>query len=160
MSPRAAWRLEALGFSEVYDYVAGKGDWAAFGLPLEGSTASEPRAGDLAEIDVPTCLPGDDLVAVRERVQASGWDTCIVLNEAGIVLGRLGRRALASSEVQSVEEAMTEGPSTVRPNATLAATLERMQKRNLSSYLVTRSDGNLVGLLRREVGARRLAGLQ
>ena len=32
MSPRAAWRLESLGFSHVYDYVAGKIDWLAAGL--------------------------------------------------------------------------------------------------------------------------------
>ena len=32
MSPRAAWRLEAFGYVEVYDYVAGKSDWMAAGL--------------------------------------------------------------------------------------------------------------------------------
>src|SRR6266511_4403171 len=37
MSPRAAWRLESMGFAEVYDYVAGKADWGAAGLPLEGT---------------------------------------------------------------------------------------------------------------------------
>ena len=36
MSPRAACRLESLGFGEVYDYVAGKLDWMAAGLPTEG----------------------------------------------------------------------------------------------------------------------------
>ncbi len=35
MSPRAAWRLESLGF----DYVAGKADWMASGLPVEGKLA-------------------------------------------------------------------------------------------------------------------------
>ena len=35
MSPRAAWRLESLGFARVYDYVAGKADWMAAGLPTE-----------------------------------------------------------------------------------------------------------------------------
>ena len=37
MSPRAAWRLEAAGFSPVYDYVAGKSDWLAADLPFEGT---------------------------------------------------------------------------------------------------------------------------
>ena len=36
MSPRAAWRLESIGFEQVYDYVTGKADWGSFGLPLEG----------------------------------------------------------------------------------------------------------------------------
>src|SRR5712691_518454 len=33
MSPRAAWRLERLGFTPVYDYALGKVDWMAAGLP-------------------------------------------------------------------------------------------------------------------------------
>ena len=36
MSPRAAWRLEALGFGGVYDYVAGKVDWIAAGYLPNG----------------------------------------------------------------------------------------------------------------------------
>jgi rhodanese-related sulfurtransferase len=39
MSPRAACRLELLGFTQVYDYVAGKADWLAHGLPTEGEQA-------------------------------------------------------------------------------------------------------------------------
>jgi hypothetical protein len=35
MSPRAACRLELLGFTQVYDNVAGKADWLAHGLPTE-----------------------------------------------------------------------------------------------------------------------------
>jgi rhodanese-related sulfurtransferase len=31
MSPRAASRLESLGFTEVYDYIDGKLDWMAAG---------------------------------------------------------------------------------------------------------------------------------
>ena len=42
MSPRAAWRLESLGFGDVYDYVAGKVDWMAAGLPIEGANAHHP----------------------------------------------------------------------------------------------------------------------
>ena len=53
MSPRAAWRLETLGFTKVHDYVAGKADWGAAGFPLEGTHG--PRAGELARRDAPTC---------------------------------------------------------------------------------------------------------
>ena len=45
MSPRAAWRLESLGFTAVYDYVAGKADWFARGLPRAGRLAEEPTVG-------------------------------------------------------------------------------------------------------------------
>ncbi|MFF5019711.1 rhodanese-like domain-containing protein [Streptomyces sp. NPDC001165] len=46
MSPRAAAQLEQLGFRQVYDYVPGKADWLAAGLPTEGpaaENAGEPR---------------------------------------------------------------------------------------------------------------------
>ncbi|MDP9404293.1 MAG: rhodanese-like domain-containing protein [Actinomycetota bacterium] len=44
MSPRAAWRLEHLGFAQVYDYVAGKVDWMAAGLPTVRADITERRA--------------------------------------------------------------------------------------------------------------------
>ena len=34
MSNRAAWRLESLGFTQVYRYTAGKRDWFAFGFAM------------------------------------------------------------------------------------------------------------------------------
>jgi CBS domain-containing protein len=147
MSPRAAWRLESIGFSKVYDYVAGKADWGSFGLPLEGTKG--PRAGEHVRADVPTCRLEERLQDVRRMVGPAGWDTCIVVNEQHVVLGRLGRQALASDEDVTVEAAMTPGPSTVRPSITLAAIVERMERQKLTSALVTRSDGTLAGLLRR-----------
>ena len=147
MSPRAAWRLESLGFRRVYDYVAGKADWGSFGLMLEGNLG--PRASEYLRTDVPTCRLEEPLQTVRERVGATQWDTCIVVNEAGVVLGRLGRSALASTEDVPVEQAMSTGPSTVRPSITLEAILERMRSQNLTNALITRSDGVLLGLLLR-----------
>jgi CBS domain-containing protein len=147
MSPRAAWRLESIGFTRVYDYVAGKADWGSFGLPLEGTKGA--RAGEYVRADVPTCRLEGRLQEIRRRVSAAGWDTCIVVNESGVVLGRLGRKALASEEDVAVEAVMTAGPSTVRPSITLAAIVERMQSQKLTGALVTRSDGRLVGVLRR-----------
>ena len=46
--PAAAWRLEGLGFERVYDYVPGKADWFASGLPKEGRLASVRTIGDAA----------------------------------------------------------------------------------------------------------------
>ena len=148
MSPRAAWRLESLGFTEVYDYPGGKADWGAFGLPIEGTIG--PRAGDHVRTDVPTCSLDDRLQEVRAHVGASDWDTCLVVNGERVVLGRLGRRALAREDDVTVEAAMSAGPSTVRPNVTVEAMLERMRRQNLSNVVVTRLDGVLLGLLRRE----------
>ena len=147
MSPRAASRLESIGFEQVYDYVAGKADWGSFGLPLEGIEGSETRAGAHVRTDAPNCAPDDRLIEICQRLEESGWDTCFVLDERDVVLGRIGRRAIRDRAEASAEEAMTLGPSTVRPSARLAAMVERMQRQKLTSLPVTRSDGRLVGLL-------------
>src|SRR5438552_4178804 len=136
-----------MGFKDVFDYTAGKKDWGSYGLPRDGTSTREPTAGDVARRDVPTCTLDDHLRAVRERVRAARWDTCIVVNETRVVLGRLGRRALRSDDDASVEDAMTEGPSTVRPSIGVSTLLERMQPKRLTSFLITTPDGRLVGLV-------------
>lgn len=150
MSPRAAWRLDALGFGEVYDYAPGKADWAAAGLQLEGRTANRETAGSAADPNVPTCTLADDLREIRVRVRATGWDQCIVVNDRRIVLGRLGRTAIESDDSRSVEDAMSEGPSTVRPDTPLDELLARLERQGLQTALVTSSDGVLVGVVRRD----------
>ena len=69
MSPRAACRLELLGFTQVYDYVAGKADWLAHGLPTEGEQAQIPRAKDVLRRDAVTAHPSG---AGRPGRQAGG----------------------------------------------------------------------------------------
>jgi CBS domain-containing protein len=157
MSPRAAARLESIGFERVYDYVAGKADWGSAGLPLEGAEGSESRAGAYARTDVPTCRSHDQLREVCERLEESGWDTCFVVDERRVVLGRLGRRAIRGREDVTAEQAMTLGPSTIRPSARLHDVVERMQRQQLTNLPVTTSDGQLVGLLLREDAERALA---
>ena len=146
MSPRAAARLESIGFEQVYDYAAGKADWGSFGLLLEGAEGSETRVGAHVRTEVPNCRLSDRLREVCRRLYESGWDTCFVLNEEGVVLGRIGQRAICGRE-DAPEEAMTPGPSTIRPSARLGEIVERMRRQNLSSLPVTTSDGRLVGLL-------------
>ena len=149
MSPRAAWRLESIGFGRVYDYTAGKADWGSFGLPLEGQRPSTTRVGAYTRGDVPTCAPTDRLQEVCDRVEAAGWDTCFVVNAQRVVLGRLGRSALSARRDVTAEEAMSAGPSTVRPSFELDKACARMHTQNLTGLPVTRSDGVLLGLLRR-----------
>ena len=135
-----------MGYQRVYDYVAGKKDWGSYGLPHEGTNVPERTAGDIAHRDVPTCTLDENLSDVRERVRRAGWDTCVVVNEERVVRGRLGRRSIAADGDESVERAMTPGPSTVRPSIGADALLERIRGRNLTSFLVTTPDGRLVGL--------------
>ncbi len=157
MSPRAAWRLETLGFTRVYDYVAGKTDWAAAGLPLEGETASVLKAGDALRGDDVTCRIDETLRVVQERVAAAGANVCIVTTDAGIVLGRIRGRALQGDPETTAEMAMSSGPSTIRPDTDLAEAVEYYGGSGLKSVLVTDQDGRLMGTLFIE-DARKLLG--
>ena len=118
-------------------------------MPREGTNVPERTAGDIAHRDVPTCMLEERMSEVRERVRTEAWDTCIVVNAQRVVLGRLGRKAIASDRDVSVEEAMSPGPSTVRPSIGTDALLERIRARRLTGLLVTTPDGRLVGLARR-----------
>jgi CBS domain-containing protein len=156
MSPRAAARLESLGFTQVFDYSAGKMDWAAMGLPTEGKLAGQPRAGDVARKGVPTCHPRERVGEVRERVQTTGWDICVVVGERDVVLGRLRGGTFEKEPEARVQSVMEEGPTTIRPNTELEGITRRMQAKKVSSILVTRSDGRLVGIMYREDAERAL----
>ena len=147
MSPRAAWRLETLGFGEVYDYIDGKVDWMAAGLPTEGTNAQHPRAGDIARKDVPTAGLQEKLGDVKGRVEVQGWDAVVVVNDRRVVLGLLRARELAGDPEQPIEKAMRPGPSTFRPYVSLHEMLHFMVDHKLDSAPVTTSDGRLVGLL-------------
>ena len=118
-------------------------------MPREGTNVPERTAGDIAHRDVPTCMLEERMSDVRERVRTEASDTCIVVNAQRVVLGRLGRKAIASDRDVSVEEAMSPGPSTVRPSIGTDALLERIRARRLTGLLVTTPDGRLVGLARR-----------
>jgi CBS domain-containing protein len=158
MSARAAVRLAILGFPDVRRYTPGKADWAAAGLPLERPGDTRLRAADLARRDAPTCTLDDDLAAVRERVRAAGWDTCVVLDADGVVVGRLGRGAIGADDERTVEEAMREGPGTIRPNMPLERIVERLRERELQTAVVTTSDGEFVGVVRRDEAEATLRG--
>lgn len=149
MSPRAAWRLEALGFSAVYDYVTGKADWLAAGLPTEGEGPRRPRVGDMMDPTVPTCTPDQRVRDVAQRL-GSEWDTCVVINDNRIVQGRLRRDRLDTNDDRAVEEVMEPGPATVRADADLTETTERMKQRGVKSLIVSTPDGALLGALRTE----------
>lgn len=148
MSPRAACRLDSLGY-DAYDYVAGKSDWLAFGRPYEGVAL---LAGTVVTTEVPTCSFRDRLGDVREPLEASAFGTLVALSGDGVVMGRLGRAALAEDDDVPVEALMREGPTTVRPSEELGPLVERMRRADVDAVLVTRSDGRLLGLLERERG--------
>ncbi len=156
MSPRAAWRLESLGFTQVFDYVAGKADWMASGLPVEGKLASYPRAGSVARTDIPTCRLTDRLGDAQDRTLDADQNVCVVVNDDRIVLGRVRGDALRGDPEATVESVMESGPTTTRPDDPLEAITERLKDARVGSILVTTSDGRLVGILYRKDAEKQL----
>jgi Mg/Co/Ni transporter MgtE len=134
--------------------VAGELDWLAAGLPTEGHNAELPRAGDIARPDVPTCRLEEPIGQVRERVQAAGWDACVVVSDQRVVLGLLRAGELERGQNEPIEQIMRPGPSTFRPHVLIEELAHFMVHHDLPTSLVTTSDGRLVGLLRREDAAR------
>jgi CBS domain-containing protein len=131
----------------VYDYVDGKLDWMAAGLPTEGTNAKLPRAGSTARKDVPTCGLKDRLGDVRDRVRGQGWDSVVVVNEERVVLGLLRSAELDKDADLLIERAMRPGPSTFRPYVSLHEMAHFMVEHKLENAPITTSDGRLVGLL-------------
>jgi CBS domain-containing protein len=143
-----------MGFTEVYDYVAGKLDWLAAGGPIEGTGAGQPRAGDVAHGDVPTCGLDERLGAVAARARAAGWDACVVVNQERVVLGLLRAKELDGDPDSRIEAAMRPGPSTFRPHVSVAELAHRLLDHDVANAPITTSDGRLVGLLLRDDALR------
>jgi CBS domain-containing protein len=149
MSPRAAWRLTHLGFERVYDYVPGKSDWMAAGLPREGHSAHVPNPGDLADPDVPTChftAPAPDALA---RTGAEGSGFCVAVTEDNVVLGMVYADEAQHARDTTIEQVMRPGPTTIRASEPLEPLIERMTNVNVDAILVTDPEGRLLGLLDR-----------
>ncbi len=150
MSARAAWRLESLGFEQVYRYRPGKDDWMVARLPMEGEAAGTTRAADLARTDVPTCLLRDAVDDVARRVHDEGWPLGVVLNERWVVLGRLRPKDLDEHPEAVAEEIMVPGPRTTRGTRDAGEMGRWLDERKVPGVLVTTADGELIGYLRRE----------
>jgi len=134
----------------VYDYVPGKTDWLAHGLPAEGEHASLPTAGSLARDDVVTCGLSDPVGEVRQRVERSPYGFAFVTTEDRTVLGRLRRSALAAAPASARgEDVMEPGPSTVRADTRAPELAQRLAERRLTTAIVSTPEGRLIGVVRR-----------
>jgi rhodanese-related sulfurtransferase/CBS domain-containing protein len=144
MSPRAAWRLEALGFETVYDYVAGKMDWIAADLPYEGEAY---LVHDVVRRRIAAVPESASVADARERRSAVGFGPVVVVNDAGVVAGSLYREPLEKADpTEPVTGVLRFGISTVHPSEPVGPLLERMNDADVGRMVVTRPDGTLVGL--------------
>jgi predicted transcriptional regulator len=139
-----------MGFGDVYDFVGGKAEWIASGLPTEGKGPHYPLVGEAARRDlVHECRLGTQVGESRSAVAASRQDYCVVLNEHDILMGRLRKKHLVGGDEQLVEDVMDTGPTTVRATESVAALLKRMKTRDVRGILVTTPRGRFVGVARR-----------
>jgi CBS-domain-containing membrane protein len=155
MAPRAAARLESLGFDKVFGYRPGKQDWLAAGLPSEGRSAREPTIAQVLRRDVPRFGLDDRAATILESLTAGGWEWAAIVDGAGVLLGRLRLRDIGSPDARAAD-VMEDGPGTYRPNLRLDELLATMLDRRAELAFVTDPDGRLHGVVRRRDIARAL----
>jgi hypothetical protein len=97
--------------------------------------------------DIPICALTDRIADVHSRVEAAGWDLCVVVNDERIILGLLHGDAWSAPSDSIAEDVMSSGPPTTRPSTFLDDMVERLQKRNTPGILISSSNGVLMGYL-------------
>jgi len=95
----------------------------------------------------PTCRPDEPVTDVMVRIGSGVARLCVVVNDHRVVQGRLRLDRVDPVDTRLVEEVMDLGPATVRADADLAETIERMRRRNVASMIVSDSDGVLLGVV-------------
>jgi CBS domain-containing protein len=134
----------------VYDYVPGKADWRAHGLPVEGELADLPTAGGLAGDDVVTCRLNDPVGPIREPVERSPYGFALVTTQGGTLLGRLRGSVMRDAPPGATAEAIMEpGPSTVRADTLASDLAGRLTERDLRTAIVSTPEGRLIGVVTR-----------
>ncbi len=147
LSSRAARWLEVLGFPEVYDYMNSKVAWLGYGLPFEGTDGPDTRVPARAE--APPTFGPEDTVGDLGTVLAD-WPVAVVVDAADIVLGVVRPEVRSLPDRTPLRDVLQPGPPTVRPSITISELASSMDDDGQRWVLVSRSDGVLLGLVRRE----------
>jgi len=146
LSSRAAALLSSMGFAEVYDYMASKAAWLAYGLPSEGTMRSTARVGQHTR-KVATVTADEVIGALAHELE--GGEIVVVL-DGDVVIGVVRKEVLALPPDTRVCDVMQTGAPSVRPSITTAELAKSMDKQAESWVLVTALDGSLLGIARRE----------
>ena len=132
----------------MIDYKPGKLAWYEENEAREGKAVDEIWIGDVAGSDVPTCGLTETIGDIRRRTE--GWDTCVVVDSKGVVLGLLRKKELDADPKATAEQVMRPGPKTFRPNLTLQELLKSMRDHEIqTNSLVTTAEGRLLGVISR-----------
>jgi Mg/Co/Ni transporter MgtE len=136
-----------MGFQEVYRYTAGKADWMAAGLEIEGTNARKPRLSQSVTKNVPTCSLRERMENVQYRRRPTD-DVCVIVNDRGIVLGVIEGEAWQADPQARVADVMHSAPKTFRPHVDPKEAVRVMRNAQVETALVTTSDGELLGMIR------------
>ena len=147
LSARAAWRLESMGFQEVYRYTPGKADWLAAGWDTEGTDAKKVRIRQMIHKDVATCSLRERLEDVKSR-RRPNEDLCVVVNDRNIVLGVIQGDTWDANPQARVVDVMQPGPRTLRPDLEPKDAQKVLKNYDAPSAIITTSDGELLGIIR------------
>jgi rhodanese-related sulfurtransferase len=147
LSARAAWRLESMGFQEVYRYTPGKADWLAAGWGTEGTEAKKNRISRQVRKEVPTCSLRERLEDVKSR-RRPNQDLCVVVNDRNIVLGVIEGETWDANPLARVVDVMQPGPRTLRPDMDPKNAQKILRQSGKLNAIVTTSDGELLGVIR------------
>ena len=147
LSARAAWRLETMGFQEVYRYTPGKADWLAAGWETEGTEAKKVRIREMIHKDVPICSIRERLEDVKSR-RRPNEDLYVVVNDRNIVLGVLQGEAWDANPLARVGDIMQPGPRTIRPDLEPKDAQRVLRNYDAPNAIVTTSDGELLGIIK------------
>jgi rhodanese-related sulfurtransferase len=147
LSARAAWRLETMGFQEVYRYTPGKADWLAAGWETEGTQSKKGRIRQMIHKEVATCSLRERLEDVKSR-RRPNQDICVVVNDRNIVLGVIQGETWDANPLARVADVMQPGPRTIRPDLDPKEAQKILRNYAAPNAIVTTSDGELLGIIR------------
>jgi Mg/Co/Ni transporter MgtE len=107
--------------------------------------------GSLVRDDVVTCRLDDRVDQLRPRVESSQYGFALVTTERGTLFGRLRASVMEGADAGATAESlMDSGPSTMRPDRTPAEVIERLDKRDLRTAIVSTPEGRLIGVVTRD----------
>ena len=124
---------------------------------MEGTGPFRYVAGQVLTPATATCLP--DALSGDIRAMLRSDPVWVVVNERGVVVGRVRPKDLPAEDDVRVADFMALGPATVQRREELGGLVQRMQNAGVTTIIVTTPKGELVGIVDRADAERLLAGV-
>jgi CBS domain-containing protein len=130
--------------------VAGKVDWLAHNLPVEGDKADAPIAARAMRDDAVLCRSMDRVADVRASIERSPYPFALVTSDDGTLLGRAPLSALDADSDRPVWDVAAPGPKTFRPHVSAEKVVGVLADKDLRWAIITTPEGRVLGVASRE----------